>query len=221
MSQASLLVTLWMRLRKTWDRLAVYFPILLMGLMAMSTYWLVRNTPVMGEVEREAAPRHVPDYFMRDFSVRIFGANGKLKNEIVGAEGRHYPDTDTLEIDHPLIRAFAPDGRMTLSQAERGVINADGSEAQLFNKAQVIREALQTPQGVMVPRIELRSDFLHVFANTENVRSHLPVEMLRGNGDRFTADSFTYDNLERVLELKGRVRGTLAPQTTGAVKTKP
>jgi len=214
-------LTLWMRLRKTWDRLAVYFPIVLMALMAMSTYWLVRNSAVMGDAQPEAAPRHVPDYFMRDFSVRVFGANGKLKNEIVGAEGRHYPDTDTLEIDRPLIRAYAPDGRMTLSQAERGVINADGSEAQLFNKAQVIREALQTPQGVMVPRIELRSDFLHVFANTENVRSHLPVEMLRGNGDRFTADSFTYDNLERVLELKGRVRGTLAPQTTGAVKTKP
>jgi len=221
MSQEPRLFILWMRLRKTWDRLAVYFPIVLMALMAMSTYWLVRNNAVMGEVVPEAAPRHVPDYFMRDFSVRVFGANGKLKNEIMGAEGRHYPDTDTLEIDHPLIRAFAPDGRMTLSQAERGVINADGSEAQLFNKAQVIREALQTPQGVTVPRMELRGDFLHVFADTENVRSHLPVEMLRGNGDRFTADSFAYDNLGRVLELKGRARGTLAPHSVRALNPKP
>jgi lipopolysaccharide export system protein LptC len=210
-----------MRLRQTWDRLAVYFPIFLMGLMAMSTYWLVRNTPLLAEVELEAAPRHVPDYFMRDFSVRVFGADGKLKSEILGLEGRHYPDTDTLEIDHPHIRAYGSDGRLTISQAERGVINADGSEAQLFKKAQVIREALQTPQGVILPRTELRSDFLHVFANTENVRSHLPVEMVRGNGDRFTADSMVYDNLERVLELKGRVRGTLAPRSASLDKTKP
>jgi lipopolysaccharide export system protein LptC len=210
-----------MRLRQTWDRLAVYFPIFLMGLMAMSTYWLVRNTPLLAEVELEAAPRHVPDYFMRDFSVRVFGADGKLKSEILGVEGRHYPDTDTLEIDHPHIRAYGSDGRLTISQAERGVINADGSEAQLFKKAQVIREALQTPQGVILPRTELRSDFLHVFANTENVRSHLPVEMVRGNGDRFTADSMVYDNLERVLELKGRVRGTLAPRSASLDKTKP
>jgi lipopolysaccharide export system protein LptC len=221
MSPVPMSRSLWMRLRQTWDRLAVYFPIFLMGLMAMSTYWLVRNTPLMGEVELEAAPRHVPDYFMRDFSVRVFGADGKLKSEILGAEGRHYPDTDTLEIDHPHIRAFASDGRITLSQAERGVINADGSEAQLFKKAQVIREALQTPQGVTLPRTELRSDFLHVFANTENVRSHLPVEMLRSNGDRFTADSMVYDNLGRVLELKGRVRGTLAPPSARAVQPKP
>jgi lipopolysaccharide export system protein LptC len=210
-----------MRLRQTWDRLAVYFPIFLMALMAMSTYWLVRNTPLLAEVELEAAPRHVPDYFMRDFSVRVFGADGKLKSEILGVEGRHYPDTDTLEIDHPHIRAYGSDGRLTISQAERGVINADGSEAQLFKKAQVIREALQTPQGVILPRTELRSDFLHVFANTENVRSHLPVEMVRGNGDRFTADSMVYDNLDRVLELKGRVRGTLAPRSASHDKTKP
>jgi lipopolysaccharide export system protein LptC len=158
---------------------------------------------------------------MRDFSVRVFGADGKLKSEILGVEGRHYPDTDTLEIDHPHIRAYGSDGRLTISQAERGVINADGSEAQLFKKAQVIREALQTPQGVILPRTELRSDFLHVFANTENVRSHLPVEMVRGNGDRFTADSMVYDNLDRVLELKGRVRGTLAPRSASHDKTKP
>lgn len=221
MSQATLLFSLWMRLRKTWDRLAVYFPIVLMGLMAMSTYWLVRNSTVMGAVEREAAPRHFPDYFLRDFSVRVFGANGQLKNEIMGSEGRHYPDTDTLEIDRPRIRAFAPDGRMTLSQAERGIINADASEAQLFNKAQVVREALVTPQGLILPRTELRSDFLHVFADTESVRSHLPVEMTRGNGDRFTADSVVYDNLNRVLELKGRVRGTLAPHSASVVTSKP
>ena len=37
-----------MRMRRVWDRLAVYLPLLLMGLMAMSTYWLVRNTPATG-----------------------------------------------------------------------------------------------------------------------------------------------------------------------------
>ena len=31
--------------RSAWDRVAVYLPIILMGLMALGTYWLVRNTP--------------------------------------------------------------------------------------------------------------------------------------------------------------------------------
>ena len=205
-------VSVWMRVRRVWDRLAVYLPLLLMGLMAMTTYWLVRNTPVMDDAELEAAPRHVPDYFMRDFSVKVFGDDGKLKSEMVGTEGRHFPDTDTLEIDQPHIRILGAEGRVTTAVAARGLINADGSEAQLFDKAVVVREASITPQGVVVPRSELHSDFLHLFANTERVRSHLPVVLLRGAGDRFTAqDGIDYDNLDRVTQLTGRVHGTLLP----------
>lgn len=201
-----------MRVRRVFDRLAVYLPLLLMGLMAMTTYWLVRNTPVMMEDELEAVPRHVPDYFMRDFSVKVFGDDGRLKSEMVGVEGRHYPDTDTLEIDQPRIRVLGAQGRVTTAVAARGLINADGSEAQLFDKAVVVREASTDEQGIVTPRTEMHSDFLHLFANTERVRSHLPVLLVRGAGDRFTSqDGIDYDNLDRVMQLTGRVRGTLLP----------
>ncbi len=209
---AAAVVSWWTRVRRLWDRLAVYLPLLLMGLMAMTTYWLVHNTPVAGEAELEAAPRHVPDYFMRDFSVRVFDADGHLKSEIVGTEGRHFPDTDTLEIDQPRLRLLGSEGRVTSATAARGLINADGSEAQLFDRAVVVREASTSAKGIVVPRSELHSDFLHVFANTEQVRSHLPVVLVRGTGDRFTAqDGMFYDNLNRVMQLHGRVRGTLLP----------
>jgi lipopolysaccharide export system protein LptC len=199
-------------MRRVFDRVAVYVPLLLMGFMAMTTYWLVRNAPVAGEAELEADPRHVPDYFMRDFSVKVFGADGKLKSEMVGIEGRHYPDTDTLEIDQPHIRIINPEGRLTTAVAKRGLINSDGSEAQLFEKAIVVREATTNTQGVALPRTELQSEFLHLFANTEEVRSHLPVVLVRGAGDRFTGDGMDYDNLDRVMQLNGRVHGTLLPR---------
>ena len=205
-------LSLLMRVRRVFDRLAVYLPLALMAMMAMTTYWLVRNTPVMGEVELEAAPRHVPDYFMRDFSVKVFGEDGRLKSEMIGIEGRHYPDTDTLEIDQPRIRILGAEGRVTTAVATRGLINADGSEAQLFDKAVVVREASTTAQGVASPRSELHSDFLHLFANTEQVRTHLPVTLVRGSGDRFTSqEGMDFDNLDRVMQLTGRVRGTLLP----------
>lgn len=205
-------LSLLMRVRRVFDRLAVYLPLALMAMMAMTTYWLVRNTPVMGEVELEAAPRHVPDYFMRDFSVKVFGEDGRLKSEMIGIEGRHYPDTDTLEIDQPRIRILGAEGRVTTAVAARGLINADGSEAQLFDKAVVVREASTTAQGVASPRSELHSDFLHLFANTEQVRTHLPVTLVRGSGDRFTSqEGMDFDNLDRVMQLTGRVRGTLLP----------
>jgi lipopolysaccharide export system protein LptC len=149
---------------------------------------------------------------MRDFSVKVFGANGKLKSEVVGKEGRHYPDTDTLEIDEPRIRILNAEGRLTTAVAKRGLINADGSEAQLFDKAVVVREATTNKQGASLPRTELQSDFLHLFSNTEEVRSHLPVVLVRGTDNRFTGDGLAYDNLGRVIKLTGRVRGTLLPR---------
>jgi lipopolysaccharide export system protein LptC len=211
MSEAASL-SLLMRMRRMLDRLAVYLPLVLMGLMAMTSYWLVRNTPKLSDAEVEAAPRHEPDYYMRDFSVKVFEPDGRLKSVIVGTEGRHYPDTDTLEIDQPRIRILGVQGNVTTAAAARGLINADGSEAQLFENAVVVRESWVNSQGVSTPRSELQSDFLHFFANTEQVKSHLPVVMLRGSGDRFTGDGVGFDNLGRTLEMNGRVRGVLQPR---------
>lgn len=206
----------WMRVRHLWDRVAVYLPLILMGLMALATYWLVRNTPTVLDVELEAAPQHVPDYFMRDFSVKVFDARGALKSEMAGVKGRHYPDTDTLEIDQPRIRAISKEGRVTVAHAARAVVNADGSEIQLFEKTVLIREAVQNVRGEVLPRSELRSEFLHLYANTEKIRTHLPVELLRDDGLRFTANHMDYDNMDRLMQLGGRVHGTMLPR-----KSKP
>ena len=201
----------WMLLRATWDRLSVYLPIMLMGLMAMGTYWLARNTPALGVPEMQRAPTHDPDYFMRRFSVKTFDGTGRIKSEVYGTEARHFPDTDTLEIDQPRIRAFNARGELTVATAQRALSNADGSEVQLLGNAVVTREATDA-QGHARPRLEFRGEFLHAFLNTERVKSHKPVELIRGT-DRFTAENLDYDNVEQVLQLRGRVHGVLQPRT--------
>lgn len=203
-------LTPWLKFRRTWDRVALYLPIILMGIMAMSTYWLVRSSPDTEEARWEDVPRHVPDYFMRDFSVRVFDIHGQLKSEIKGIEARHFPDTDTVEIDHPIIHNYSNDGRKTVAKALRALTNADGSELQLFDKAVVVRDGHDKNDAST--RTEVRSDFLHLFMNTEEIRTHLPVELLRGDKDRFVAEKMHYNNLSSTIELKGRVRGVMAPR---------
>ncbi|MGZ5182293.1 MAG: LPS export ABC transporter periplasmic protein LptC [Ramlibacter sp.] len=188
--------------------MAMYLPVILMGVLALGTYWLARNTPTFlggGDAQRQVV--HDPDYFMHDFAVRTFDANGRLTREVFGTEGRHYPDTDTLEIDQPRIRSYDDRGAVTVSTARTAVSNGDGSEVQLIGNAVIVREALP---GSNVPRMEFRGDFLHAFMNTEQVKSHKPVTLIRGN-DQFTADHMDYDNLDRVMQLQGRVHGTLQP----------
>ena len=199
----------WVLLRAAWERLSVYLPIMLMALMAMGTYWLARNTPALGVIEAQRPATHDPDYSMRGFSVKTFDASGRIKSEVYGTEARHYPDTDTLEIDHPRIRSFNARGELTVATANRALSNGDGSEVQLFGDAVVTRDAVDA-QGHERPRLEFRGEFLHAFVNTERIKSHLPVELRRGN-DRFTAENLEYDNIDQVMELRGRVHGVLQP----------
>ena len=199
-------------LRGAWERVSVYLPIILMGLMAMGTYWLARNTPSLGTVESPRAEVHEPDNLMRRFSIKTFDPAGRLKSEVFGTEARHYPDTDTVEIDQPRIRSFNVRGELTVATARLGVSNADGTEVQLIGDAVVTREAVKGKDGNTRPRLQFRGEFLHAYLDSERVASHKPVELTRGE-NRFTAESLEYDNLEQVMNLRGRVRGTLVPDS--------
>ncbi len=197
------------------DRLSIYLPVLMMGLLALGSYWLVRSTPVPAAPEAPRPERHEPDYFMRSFAVRTFDDNGHLKREIFGVEGRHYPDNDTLEIDSPRVRAISESGALTVATAQRALSNGDGSEVQLFGNAIVTREPMIGKSGQAVPRMQFRGEFLHAYTNTERVTSNQPVVLTRGD-DRFTADSMDYDNLQEVMNLRGRVHGMIVPRQRGA-----
>lgn len=202
----------WHALVRVWDSTAMYMPLLMMGALALGTYWLVRNTPIFSTPEITREISHEVDYFMRKFTVKTFDEGGKLKSEIYGDEGRHFPDTDILEIDQVRIRSINLEGQVTTATAKHAYVNSDGSEVQLTGNALVVREASRVASGKETPRLEFRGDFLHVFLNEERVTSHKPVVLTRGN-DQFTGDSFAYDNLDQVANLKGRVRGVLMPKS--------
>jgi lipopolysaccharide export system protein LptC len=197
-------------LRDAWERFLLYFPLVSMGLLALGTYWLVRSTPPAAGPVAQRAVVHEPDYFMHEFSVKTFDAAGRVRTEIQGSKARHYPDTLWLEIDQVRVRSFDAQGRITTATAQRGLTNEDASEVQLMGNAVVVRDADAGLGGVASPRMEYRGEFLHAFMNTERVQSHKPVMLLRGK-DRFTADRMEFDNVEQVLQLSGRVRGTLMP----------
>jgi len=198
-------------IRLGWDRISVYLPVILMGVMALGTYWLARNTPTLGPTQEAAAPIHEPDSFMRNFSIRSFDTEGRLRSELRGVEGRHFPDTDTLEIDEPRMRSYSEHGQLTVASAKHAISNGDGSEVQLIGSAVVQSDQGPDAAGRPRPRLEFRGEFLHAFVNEERVKSHKPVELIRGN-DRFTADSMEYDNMQQVLELRGSVHGVLTPR---------
>lgn len=213
----------WRKFLSLWDRTAIYMPLLMMGTLALGTYWLVRNTPIFSTPEAVKEVGHEVDYFMQNFTIKTFDEGGKLKSEISGTEARHFSDTDILEIDQARIRSINVAGQLTTATAIRAYSNADGSEVQLTGNARVIREASVGVQGKDAPRLEFRGEFLHAFLNEERVQSHKPVVLIRG-ADQFTGNVFSYNNLDQVAVLTGRVRGVLMPKSStppAAASTSP
>jgi lipopolysaccharide export system protein LptC len=196
------------------DALSAYLPLLLMLLIALGTWWLVKNTPLPELPAPPRVARGEPDYTMRGFALERFDADGRLKLRIEGAMMRHFPDTDRVEIENARIRAFAPDGRETLATARRALGNGDGSELQLLGGAEVTsRDATGTP-------LFIRSEFLHAYLLTERVRTHLPV-FVRFGATELSAGGIEYDNVGRKLDFSGPVRAVLAPRAAAGASGVP
>lgn len=200
------------RLATAWDKTSIYLPMLLMGLLALISYWIVSLTPI-GDLPRpERAVSQAPDAIMRDFAIRQFSPSGDLKLELFGREMRRYPYNDTTVIDLARGLHIAPTtGRRTTFNAQRLTTNADQSIYWLEGNVIIIREspALLTDAE---PTVEYRGDALTLYVDQDRLESNQPVVITRGP-DRFSANSLRYDDTTTIANLQGRVRALLAPRS--------
>ena len=143
----------WLMFLRAWDRVSIYMPVMVMAFFALATYWLVRNTPEPQQAVVAKAPVHDPDYWMKDFAIRNFDASGRLKNEVRGDMARHFPDSDTFEIERVRMRSWDVQGRLTHASADRALSNADSSEVQLLGHAVVVREGGPVAGGALEPAL--------------------------------------------------------------------
>ncbi|WP_312565098.1 LPS export ABC transporter periplasmic protein LptC [Comamonas sp.] len=191
-------------LQRMWEQASIYLPVLLMAMLAMGTWWLVRNAPKPLQSNVDQVVSDAPDYVMDNFSVHQFDGTGRLQSVMTGEQARHFPKTDTMEVDDVRTRSIALNGMVTMSSADRGISNSDSSEVQLIGNAKV--ERVQPQQPGLTTRYT--GEFLHAWTNEERVESHLPVVLTRGK-NQFTGDRMKYDNLSQVVELNGRVKGII------------
>jgi lipopolysaccharide export system protein LptC len=187
------------------EAISSFLPLLAMLLLVLASWWLVKNSPRPVAAPAQTAVRTEPDYTMSGFSLERFDAEGRLSLRLEGEQMRHYPDTDRIEIDGVRLRAIAPDGRVTLATAARAIATGDGSQAQLLGGAEV-----SSTDAAGLP-LQMRGEFLHAFFVTEQVKSHLPVQVRRG-GAVLDAAGLDYDHVQQRLELKGPMRAVFPPR---------
>lgn len=194
------------------ERATLYLPVLLMGLLALASYWLLQATPRQTTAGAPPPEVHQPHHVMRGFVVRTHGADGALQTEVLGQEARMYPDDGSMELDQPRVRNFSPDGVLTTLSADHGWTNKAQDEFVLRGSARVVREPRQLGDGQRLPRLEFQGEHLRVFSEQRRIVSEEPVLLLRG-ADRISGNRLEHSDTQRVSVFTGRVRAVLSPRS--------
>jgi lipopolysaccharide export system protein LptC len=199
--------------------LILYLPVLLMGVLAFLTYGLLRNTPQTEAPMPELAPRHVPDYTMGRVVLQQFQADGRPRARLQALEVRHYPDTQTLRFEQPVLLWHTPQGDQTSAKAVQGESNADGSEVRLWGDVRIERTAAPLGKTPAAPGLVVQTQSLFLDARRERMSTDQPVQLQRGN-DRMAGQRLQYDHLTQQLDLSGKVRMSITPTGRGSGELK-
>lgn len=200
--------------RFRWTQL---LPLAAVAALAGITWWLVQAT-LPPPSEGIAQPkRHTPDYFADNFSVTELDQSGATQYRLTAAKLIHYEDDENSVLTAPAMRAFQPGKPVVTTTAKRGITNGDASVVDLYDDARIERAA-----GGGDPQMQADSQHFRIFVNDDVIQTEKPVKLQRGLSVVNATDGMKYNNVTRVIELYGNVRGTIAASdTSGGSKGQP
>lgn len=200
--------------RFRWTQL---LPLAAVAALAGITWWLVQATlPPPGEGIAQPK-RHTPDYFADNFSVTELDQSGATQYRLTAAKLIHYEDDENSVLTAPAMRAFQPGKPVVTTTAKHGITNGDASVVDLYDDARIERAA-----GGGDPQMQADSQHFRIFVNDDVIQTEKPVKLQRGLSVVNATDGMKYNNVTRVIELYGNVRGTIAASdTSGGSKGQP
>jgi lipopolysaccharide export system protein LptC len=190
-------------------------PLVAMAALAGITYWLLQATlPRQGEGAIKPK-QHTPDYFADNFSISELDQSGATQYRLTAATLVHYEDDEVSDLTRPAIRAFQPGKPIVTATGDRGTVNADASIVDLYDNARILRAA-----GYGDPQMQADSSHFRVLVNDDVIETEKPVKLQRGQSI-MTASGMKYNNVTRVMQLFGNVRGAIAPADSGGSQKQP
>jgi len=191
-------------------RLTSLVPLVCVAALAGFTWWLLQAVQPR---EKEAAPRpltHTPDYFADNLSVSELDQSGATQYRLTATHMVHYEDDENSDLTNPAVRAFQPGKPIVTATGERGTVNADASIVNLYDNARILRAA-----GAGDPEMQADSEHFKVLVNDDVILTEKPVKLRRGQSVMTATSGMNYNNVTRVIQLFGNVRGAIAPADSG------
>lgn len=187
------------------SRLSSLLSLAAMAALAGGTYWLLQATRPLAAADIAAPKTHSPDYFAENFSISELDQSGTTQYRLTATRMVHYEDDDNSDLVRPAMRAFQPGKPVVTATGDRGKVNADASIVDLYDNARILRAA-----GAGDPEMQADSSHFRVLVDDDVIETEKPVKLRRGQSI-MTASAMNYNNVTRVMQLFGNVRGAIAP----------
>jgi len=189
-------------------RLSHFFPVIIAGFLALSTYWLefvVSNERPSGRPSNVLAP----DAFVDQLELDRFDAHGRHQSHLTAEKMTHYGDSDTADLVQPRL-LFSRDQRTLHVRSDRGHGINNTREIQLDGNVIGIRKIDNDPREQ-----RLLTESLSVLTEDEIATTSAPVTMTQG-ATTIEGVGAEWNNADGTLKMH-QVEATLQ----GPAKRKP
>lgn len=181
-------------------RSAIWFPLLLLALLAALTLW-IDVTVQPPEPKSDGSSRHDPDYKLTNFNTLKTDPKGNPRYMLAAAEMVHYPDDDSTQLVRPRFTQYSATKPFTQIEGQRGLVTSDGKNVYFMDKVKVVRGATRQ-KGEMT----VLTDYLHIIPDQEIAVTDRPVSILQAPKTVIHATGMEYNKKLGVLNLYKRVR---------------
>ncbi len=184
------------------DRITAIIAVLLLALLAATTYWYSQSTRIGGlsnPVSREG-----PDVVVDGATLTQFDAQGRATNKLIGDRVTHYPSDDRVEVIRPRMISLRADQPQLDARANHARVEDGGARVVLTGDVTVIRAAGKDGE----PPMRLLTERLVALPDLEQFSTDAPAEIERG-GSRINSVGMDYDNIKRTVKFRSKVQGTV------------
>ncbi len=189
------------------DRITAFVAILLLASLAAVSYWYSQSA----RLKNLASPvsREGPDFIVSGVTLTQFDDTGRATSRLHAEQLQHFSLDDRAELTQPRIISLRP-GRPQLEARAKNARLEEGGERLLLSGDVVITRA---PGADGTPPMQLRTESALAIPDLDQYSTDAAVEIDRGDSV-VRSVGMDYDNIERIVRFRSKVRGTIAPATS-------
>ena len=185
-------------------------PLILMGVLTLSTFWLVQKTTPPEKSPLERVRLHEPDYTIKDGALSALNELGNTKYRILGVKVTHYDDDASIDILTPRMRLFQADKAPVTVKSDTGHLDGDLTILDLYDNASIFRPAQEsTATQPATLRMLASSSYFKVLINDDIIETNRPITLEQGMSIMNSTDGGVFNNIEQSMVLSGQVKGRI------------